>query len=213
MVKLTVFGATGGVGGEIVRQAVEQGHTVTAVVRDTARFTQPPHQALHVVTVPDLADVERLRVAVAGSDAVLSGVGPRGNKDVTVASTATRHIVAALRAAGVERFLAVSAAPVGPTPPNDSLFNRRLVHPLTRKFLAGIYGDLAVMEADIAASGLAWTVVRPPRLTDRPRGDYRTAVGGNVPGGHFLSRAELAHAMLSFIADDRVSGHAVGVAR
>jgi putative NADH-flavin reductase len=212
-VKLTVFGATGGVGGQVVRLALEQGHTVTAVVRDAARFTQPGHKALHLVTVPDLADTDRLASAVSGSDAALSGVGPRSNKDVTAASSATRHIIAALDAASVTRFLAVSAAPVGPTPPGDSFFNRRIVHPLTRRFLAGIYGDLAVMEADIAASGLTWTVVRPPRLTDRPRGDYRTAIGGNVPGGHFLSRAELAHAMLSFIADDRVMGQAVGVAR
>jgi putative NADH-flavin reductase len=168
---------------------------------------------LHLVTVPDLADTERVQAAVSGSDAVLSGVGPRTSKDITAASSATRHILAALDAAGVTRFLAISAAPVGPTPPSDSFLNRRVVYPMTRRFLAGIYGDLAVMEADIAASGLTWTVVRPPRLTDRPRGDYRTAIGGNVPHGHFLSRAELAHAMLSFIADERVLGQAVGVAR
>ena len=207
--KLTVFGATGGVGGQVVRLALEQGHTVTAVVRDATRFTQD----CEVVTVPDLADTERLQTAVAGSDAALSGVGPRTSKDVTAASTATRGILAALDAAGVRRLVAVSATPVGPIPDDEDWLNRRIVYPLTRRFLAGIYADLAVMEADIARSGVKWTVVRPPRLTDKPLGAYRTVIGANVPRGRFLSRAELAHAMLALLTDDAAINKAVGVAR
>jgi len=208
-VKLTVFGATGGVGGQVVRLALEQGHAVTAVVRDASRFTQD----CHVVAVPDLADTERLQAAVAGSDAALSGVGPRTNKDITAASSATRGILAALDAAGVHRFVAVSAMPIGPIPDGEGWFGRHLLYPMLRRFLAGIYADLAVMEADIARSGLKWTIVRPPRLTDKPLGEYRTVLGANVPSGHFLSRTELAHAMLALIDDDAAVHKAVGVAR
>lgn len=39
--KLTVFGATGGIGKEIVQQALDAGHEVTAVVRDPARLPSP----------------------------------------------------------------------------------------------------------------------------------------------------------------------------
>jgi putative NADH-flavin reductase len=211
--KLAVFGATGGVGTQLVKLALEQGHTVTAVVRDPARFTLPGHEALTLVTVPDLADTERVRAAVAGSDAALSGVGPATSKDVTAASVPTRHILAALASAGIERFVAVSAAPVGPVPEGDSFVNKRIVYAMTRRFFAGIYGDLAVMEGDIATSGLKWTVVRPPKLTNKGVGEYRIAIGDNVPRGMFASRAEVAHAMLALLTDDRAIGKAVGVAR
>lgn len=211
--KLAVFGATGGVGTQLVKLALEQGHTVTAVMRNPAKFTLPSHDQLHLVTVPDLADTERVQAAISGSDAALSGVGPSGSKDVTAASVPTRHILTALQGAGIERFVAVSAAPVGPIPEEDSFLNRRVVYGLTRKFFAGIYADLAVMEQEIAASGLQWTVVRPPKLTGKPVGEYRIAIGGNVPRGMFASRAEVAHAMLALLADDRAIRQAVGVAR
>lgn len=211
--KLAVFGATGGVGTQVVKLALEQGHTVTAIVRNPARFRLPSHEALHLVTVPDLADTESVQSAISGSDAALSGIGPSGTKDVTAASVPTRHIIAALGAAGVDRFVAVSAAPVGPVPEGDSFFNRRVMYPLTNRLFGGIYGDLAVMEEEIAASGLRWTVVRPPKLTDKAVGEYRIEIGGNVPRGVFVSRAEVAHAMLALLADDRAIGQAVGVAR
>lgn len=211
--KLAVFGATGGIGGQLVRLALEQGNTVTAIVRDEARFTGERHPALHVVTVPDLADTDRLQAAVSGCDAAVSGVGARTRKDVNVASTATRGIIAALEAAGVGRLVVVSAAPVGPLSPADSWLDRRVLTPVIRRILAETYADLAVMEADLAASGLKWTVVRPPRLTDKPLGEYRTVFGANVPRGHFAARAEVAHAMLALLTDDRAVRTAVGVAR
>src|SRR3954468_116181 len=74
--RITVFGATGGVGGHVVRQALDAGHQVTAVVRDAARFSRD-HPSLTVVTAPDLATL----AALDPFDAVLSGVGPRGRKD------------------------------------------------------------------------------------------------------------------------------------
>ena len=78
--RITVFGATGGVGGLVVRQALDAGHKVTAVVRDPARF-RVSHPALEVAAVPDLADLDRLRSTVEAADAALSGIGPRSRTD------------------------------------------------------------------------------------------------------------------------------------
>lgn len=211
--KLAVFGATGGVGTQLVKLALEQGHTVTAVMRNPAKFRLPSHESLHLVTVPDLADTERVQAAIYGSDAALSGVGPSNNKDLTAASVPTRHILTALQGAGIERFVAVSAAPVGPIPDGEGFFSKRFVYGVARRLFAGIYADLAVMEQDIAASDLQWTVVRPPKLTDKPLGEYRIAIGDNVARGMFVSRAEVAHAMLALLTDDRAIRQAVGVAR
>jgi hypothetical protein len=70
------------------------------------------------------------------------------------------------------------------------------------------------MEADIRRSGTEWTVVRPPRLTDKPvSGRYRLAFGANVPNGGFASRADVAHAMLALLADPRAIDQPVGIAR
>ncbi|MYX49520.1 NAD(P)H-binding protein, partial [Streptomyces sp. SID8385] len=71
--RITVFGATGGVGGEVVRQALEAGHEVTAVVRDPAAL-KAGGERLEVARA-DLADASALGPLVAGRDAVLSGLG------------------------------------------------------------------------------------------------------------------------------------------
>ena len=108
--KITVFGATGGIGGHVVRQALDAGHKVAAVVRASSSY-DVEHPSLEVFRVPGLTEAEPLLDAVDGSDAVISGVGPRGRKDGPVASGSTRSILAAMSAHGVRRFVAVSAAP------------------------------------------------------------------------------------------------------
>lgn len=111
--RLTVFGATGAVGQEVVRQALAAGHEVTAVVRDPARLPEGLRGvALHAV-VP-LGDESAVRGAVAGRDAVLSGLGARGRKAGDVTERLTVRVLEAMEAEGVRRLLVVSAAPVGP---------------------------------------------------------------------------------------------------
>src|SRR5947199_187212 len=74
--------------------------------------------------------------------------------------------------------------------------------------------DLALMEELLRDSGLDWTVVRPPRLTDKPlTGTYRTAYGRNIRGGALVSRADVAHYMLHALDDPTSIGQTVGIAR
>ena len=210
--KVTVFGATGGIGGHVVRQALAAGHRVTAVVRDPARFDMS-HSALEVTTVPGLADPEALRAALEGSDAAISGVGPRGRKDGPVASSTTRGMLRAIEASGVPRFVAVSAVPVGPVPDGESFLNRRILLPFISAFARDVYADLAEMESEIRRSATQWTIVRPPRLVNKPlTGKYRTVVGGNVPRGYAISRADVAHLMLAVLDDPATLRQAIGVA-
>ena len=210
--KITVFGATGGIGGHVVRQALDAGHKVTAVVRDPARF-DVSHPALDVAAIPELTNPEALRATLETSDAAISGVGPRGPKDGPVASSATRGILRAMEASGVRRFVAVSAVPVGPVPAGESFFNRRLLLPLISVLLRDLYADLAAMEDEIRRSATAWTIVRPPKLVNKPlTGLYRTSICGNVPRGYAISRANVAHAMIAALSDSRTLRQAVGIA-
>ncbi|MFI6833871.1 NAD(P)-dependent oxidoreductase [Kribbella sp. NPDC050241] len=210
--RITVFGATGGIGGHVVRQALDAGHKVTAVVRQSSPF-ELEHSSLEVVRVPGLDEAGPLRDAVDGSEAVISGVGPRGRKSGAVASSSTRSMLAAMAAAQVRRFVAVSAAPLGPMPPDESFLNRRVVHPMINAFAADVYADLRVMEADIMSSGTDWTLVRPPKLNNKPlTGTYRTVVGGSVTRGYFISRADVAHLMLAVLDDPTTLDQPIGVA-
>jgi uncharacterized protein YbjT (DUF2867 family) len=210
--RITVFGATGGVGGQVVRQALDAGHKVTAVVRDPARLPLS-HSALEVVTAATLSDPELLRPALEGADAAISGVGPRGRKDGPVASTATRGILRALADTGVRRFVAVSAAPVGPVPADDSWLNRRVLMPFVSALLRDTYADLGAMEDDIRRSTTEWTVVRPPKFTNKPTtGRYRMTIGGNVPRGYAIGRGDVAHALLAVLADPATVRQPVGIA-
>ena len=164
---------------------------------------------VRVAVVSGLAAAE-LAEAFAGRDAVLSALGPRGRgSDPTVNSRGIRAALAAMQATGTRRIVAVSAAPVGPA--EGPLVYRAAVQPLLWRFFGAHYSDLAEMERLLRESGLDWTVVRPPRLTDgRATGRRRTAREG-MAGGLRVSRADVAAAMLDLLADPASSGHAYGV--
>ncbi|WP_326774536.1 NAD(P)-dependent oxidoreductase [Streptomyces sp. NBC_01445] len=208
--RITVFGATGGIGQEIVRQALASGHQVTAVVRDPARFTVTGAD-LEVFRA-DVRDPEVLRPAVAGRDAILSGLGARRRADAGITAELTRSVLGAVEAESVRRLLVVSAAPVGPEPERSPLLDRAMIGAIS-SLLKPVYDDLRAMEGELAASATDWTSVRPPKLTDKPlTGTYRTVVGGNPRSGRSISRADVAHAMLAMIDDPATVKQGVGVA-
>jgi len=210
--RITVFGATGRIGAAAVEQALEAGHKVVAVVRASAQYDRE-HPSLEVVKVSGLTAPAELVAAVDGAEAVLSGVGPRGRKDGPVTSTSTRAITQAMRETGVRRYVGVSAAPVGPVPPDDSLLNRAFIHPFFGWFLKETYDDLALMERELAGAGIEWTIVRPPRLVSKPvTGVYRTALDANLPRGTSISREDTAHLMLATLTDSSTVGHTLGIA-
>lgn len=219
---LTIVAATGGIGRHLLTQALAMGHNVTAVVRRPAALPAAPAR----VVTADLGvpDESALRDAVTGADAVLSGLGPRTRADAAVAARGTRAMVAAMRSAGVRRIVVVSAAPVGTVPsprrphpprhdPGDGPFMRYVLSPLVRAVFREHYADLARMEDALRDSDLDWTVVRPPRLTNKPlTGRYRTAYGRNVPRGLTVSRADVAACMLRALDRPESIGQTVGVA-
>jgi putative NADH-flavin reductase len=207
---LTVFGATGGTGRHFVRQALDAGHEVTAVVRDPTRLPVD-HPALDIVTA-DVFDAVSLKPTLDGRDAAVSVLGPRGRTNTTpVCSAAISAILEAMAATGVRRVVALSAQPVLRTGSGEPIWFRSTVRPLIRMIYRGVYADLDRMERTLAVNTADWTVLRPPYLTDKPAtGRYRAAVEANVPGG--MSRADLARAILDVLRDPATIRHAIGVA-
>jgi hypothetical protein len=118
----------------------------------------------------------------------------------------------------------VSAAPVSTVPlpgrpnppkhdPGEGFFMRYVFSPFIKFILRKVYADHALMEDVLRDSNLDWTVFRSPRLTDKPlTRKYRTALGQNLRGGFLISRADVAHAMLSSLKQLATIRRTVGIA-
>lgn len=206
--KLTVFGGTGGIGRQLIRQALDAGHQVTALVRNAAGLPDAP--GLEVVPA-QLSDADAVLQVVSGRDAVLSALGPRRGEPTTVQADGARAAVAAMRATGVRRVIVVDAAG-RIADAGDGPVTRWVVKPLLQRLLRDSFADLAEAERVLRDSGLDWTLISPPRLLDKGHRPYRTAIDRNVRGGRSLSRADVAHAMLRALDDPAQIHHRVNVA-
>jgi putative NADH-flavin reductase len=197
-----------------MRQTLAAGHQVVALARDPGRVEMPddgPGRRLSVVR-GDVLDEDSIAAAMTGCDAVVSAIGVRSPGRTTLYSDGMRAIVHAMQRTGVRRLLAITASPLSDGR-DDTRLSRRLFMPFARLAFGSLYADMAVMEDEMRRSGLDWTIVRPPRLTNgKPRGRYRMARGGRVRGGLTISRTDLAAAMLHLLDDPTASGVAVDVA-
>jgi len=193
--KLVVLGATGGTGLEIVRQAIEHGHSVTAFVRSPERLK--PFRNRIVIEQGDLLNSVELEQVIKGHDAVLSGFGPRVPQSKPDADLLQRFAVAltsSMSRAGVSRVVVESVA---------FLFRDAIVPPaylLGRLFFPDTVADAAAMESIFAKSELDWTMVRPPQLTDKPySGKYRMREGHLPRLGFSISRADVADCFIKIV--------------
>jgi putative NADH-flavin reductase len=207
---LTIFGATGGIGTHAVTQALAAGHHVTAVVRDAGRLAIRSDQ-LEIV-VADALDGDAISPAIEGRNAVLSAVGPRRGGPPMVCRAAATAITWAMGRTGSRRLVIVSAA--GPyVDAGDDPLTRYLVKPVLRLALREGFADLRAAETVVRATDIAWTILRPPRLTDKPAtGRVRRAYDRNLPLGIVCSRADVAAEMLRALADPDAIGRSVCVA-
>jgi len=205
--RLFVLGATGGIGRELVDQALDCQHSVTAFVR-TPQKLGPRRERLTVIQ-GNLLDTEALAAALAGHDAVLSAVGPPGPGRTTITGDCATATVAAMRATGVRRLLIVGVAVLF----DDSGFLARV---LRTTLLRNVAHDSAEMERIVKASELDWTIVRPPRLTNGTRREHYGVANDHLPpgagGAATVSRADVAHFMLDEVEQPAHIRRVVGIA-
>lgn len=209
--KLAIFGASGGTGKHVVRQALSRDHDVIAVVRRPDALTLTDERLS--VRQGDVLDADSIWQAIEGSEAVISALGVGAQRaPTTIYSEGISNIVAALPAAGVSRLVAISAAPAGPWS-EAGAFERWIILPLLQRFFGASYDDMRRMEEILAHSGVDWTVFRPPRLTDHEaKGNYRTSTSGALPHASVITRGDLATAMLDAVTDNSLVRRAVAIA-
>ncbi|MFE2108585.1 NAD(P)-dependent oxidoreductase [Kitasatospora sp. NPDC059463] len=207
--EIVVVGAAGRTGRLVVEKALADGHGVTALLRDPARPVAE-HERLTKVR-GDVFDAGSLTGPLEGKDAVVVALGVTGRGATTVFSEGVRNVIAAARAGGVRRLVAMSSA---------GLETGHL--PAVQRFVAGlvvdriyrnIHLDLGRMEAEIEAGSLDWTIVRAPMLTDGPATPgYRAVVGGHLPRASRVARANVADYIVTHLDDPATFGRRVEVA-
>jgi len=192
-VKIAVMGASQGVGLELVKLALAEGHEVTALARDAAK--QVMSEPGLTLVVGDIRDPSTVGSVVSGKDAVCICVGiPPTRKPVDVFSEGTRQVLAAMKSTPGIKLIAITGIGAGDSKGHGGFFYDRVVNPL---LLGTIYEDKNRQEALIKASGATWMIVRPGFLTNGPRtGNYRVIDDLTHLTAGKISRADVADFML-----------------
>ena len=207
--KLLIIGGTGGTGKELIRQALEQGHHLTALVRNPGKV-KIVHSNLSIIK-GNVLDPDKVQEAVEGQDAVLSALGHKKFiLKTTILSAGTRNIIDAMQKHNVSRFICITTLGI-----NDSRFKLGLYYTLfVIPFIVFFYFlDKSKQERLIRESKLIWTIIRPGLLTNgKKRGVYKHGPNvGNYIFTKMISRADVAHFMLRQLNDVTYQCKAVGV--
>ncbi|MEJ2673537.1 MAG: SDR family oxidoreductase [Deltaproteobacteria bacterium] len=200
---LLIIGATRGIGLQLLEQALQAGHDVTALVRDPRKMPKP-HERLKLIQ-GDIVDLEAVNRAMAGQEAVCVTIGIGVTwKPVTVFSQGTQNVLEAMRRQGVRRLICITGIGAGDSKGHGGFLYYRLFNPL---LLKTIYADKDRQEALIRNSETEWTIIRPGFLTNGPlTKKYRaiTDLSGVTAGK--ISRADVAHFILAELATNRYLG-------
>ena len=195
--KVLIIGATGATGKILMREALAQGHEVTALARNPSAVASEDHR-LRVVEGNAL-DASSLEAAVAGQEAVLSALGTRSARPTTLFSESTHNLIGAMDKHGVRRLVCITGVGVGDSKGHVGFLYDRIIRPFVVK---NIYEDKERQEEEIKQSDLDWVIVRPAQLTDEPaKGEYGVYLKGSYTV-KTISRADVADFMLAQLTDD-----------
>lgn len=194
---VAIAGAHGKVARHLGCRLAERGDTIRGIVRN------PAHEGdLRAIGVdPVLLDLEEataddLGRIVEGADAVVfaAGAGPGSGaaRKETVDYGAAVKLLEAARQAGVRRYVMVSAMGTDDPPQDDDVFSVYL-------------RAKARADAELMASDLDWTVVRPGRLTDE-RATGTVTIARHVERGE-IPRRDVASVLAAVLREPRTAGH------
>ncbi|WP_224372534.1 NAD(P)-dependent oxidoreductase [Hyalangium versicolor] len=204
--QVLILGATGRTGLLIVEHALSRGLTVSVL----ARRPEALGALLSRVSVVqgDVLDSAAVSRAVAGKDAVLCALGPGRDSPPTLCSEGIRNLVSAMQAQRVQRLVCITGVLIGHPQKRLGWLYRRM-----RSALGNATQDRQLQEQLIRDSGLDWTLVRPPRLTEgRAHGLWRAGEDIFIGALARISRADLAHFMVQQLEDAHFLRRAVTIA-
>jgi len=198
--RIAVIGSTGRTGRLVLEEGLRREYSITAFTRRPGELVGV--QGLQSVVAGDGRRREDIQKVVAGQDAIISIVGVPGRGPTTVMSDVMRSIIDGMRASGARRLVVVSASAVEGRRP-------WIVINLVRWLLRKPYADFLRMERIVAESGLDWTIVRPPYLSNGPatsRVRIETGRKDLAHGPYNISRKDLASTLLDLAVSQQHVG-------
>lgn len=201
--KLTVFGATGQIGQNVVKQALQTGYDVTAYSR-RPNALNIDYKNLHIV-VGDLTDREKIKKAIIGSDVVISALGPalsmkRKVSDLPIAD-AHKVIISVMEEIGLNRFITLATPTIQATEDSKQLVT--LIPSIMAKILYPTgFTEMKAIDKLIKKSKLDWTVVRIINPNVKTNGNGYTITFGDTKGKMNVSRYNAAKCMLEAAQKD-----------
>jgi len=198
---LLVIGANGGIGKQTVEIALKAGHHVTAVLRNPANLTVK-HPNLEIVK-GDVMYPDTFERYLENKDAVISALGAReATKPTTLYSEGNKNLLNAMNKKRLRRIFVISASALDISPVLP-FFVRLVAKYILQKVLQYMYDDQRLMEKFVKESNTDWTIMRPPRLTNKPvTGRYRFAINSFLKNALSISRADVAHFMINNINNE-----------
>ena len=209
---VTVFGATGGVGSQVVDQLRTRGHHVTAYVRNPAKVPTTWSDDVTLV-VGELSDAEAVDRAVQGADAVVSALGPSLDRKATGLPLVegTRNIITAMQRHGVRRYVG-NGTPSVLDHRDRPNWQTKVSTFMASTFLRRAYDELVGMSEIVMTSGLDRTIVRFLAPKDGPaKGQLRHGFYGHDKLGFNVTRADIATFTAAQVDDDRYVGAAPAI--
>ena len=196
--KILILGATGPTGQQLVTQALEQHHEVTALVRNTGKLSIH-HEKLTIIK-GDALDKHVVLKVLARQDAVISSLGKGQSLMASgLITKAAGVLIPAMTEANVKRLIFLSGFGAGETFVQANLLQKIIF----RTLLSGIYSDKGRAEKLIRSSTLDWTLVYPVVLTNTPAtGKYIAKERLTMKGMPKISRADVATFMLAQLTDN-----------
>jgi putative NADH-flavin reductase len=201
---VAIFGASGATGTLLTERCLAAGHSVTALLRTPEKF--PLHKKISIIQGSPF-DLDPVRETIAGADVVLSALGANSLRKEDVLERAVPQILAAMRqteseSKPVSRIIVLGSAGALP----DSLdkqpaWRRWIVQNIVyNTFLKHPVASQISQWNNISRSGLDWTMVMPPMLTNGPaKGAYRVDGQALPRNGSRISRADVANFMMQQI--------------
>ena len=199
--KLTIFGATGATGKQLIEQALAAGNQVVAFARNPSKIGMS-HEHLTIVQ-GELADTAAIERAVSGADAVISVLGPRPREDINSKplTQGMQNILVAMQKTNVRRLI-ISSTPSASDPNDLPDFKFKVLVALVKSAMRPAYEEIVNVARIVRESDTDWTIVRVSLLNNNPgSGRIRAGYLGKKQVGTNISRADLAAFMLRQVED------------
>lgn len=158
---ITIFGSTSPTGLLATKYALYRGYRVTAYARNATIC----HSQLKFV-VGELVDTAAINSAFQEADAVVSFLGPKGKLNDTQLSEGIQAILQGMKKKRINRFVGMGTASFQDAHDRPGILTRAQVG-LLKLLAGGTYREVIRIGQLVRASGLDWTILRVPWLTNR----------------------------------------------